>query len=118
LKFSFRADIFQRHHLWPTGFWPNGFWITVFGVWFVFLSGLLTPFLGTPGIIQALRLRHTLETKQALVSLHEDELLRLQSRIGQLQKSPVAQQVEIRRVLGYAAPNELIFDFTSQPSSL
>ncbi len=118
MKFSFGADFLQRRHFWPTGFWPNGFWMTAFGIWFVFLSGLLTPFLGTPGVIQALRLRHTLETKQALVSLHEDELLRLQSRISQLQKSPVAQQVEIRRVLGYAAPNELIFDFATQTSSL
>ncbi len=90
----------------------------MFALWLIFLSGALTPFLGTPGAIQALRLRHILNTKQALVSQREDELIQLQQQIAQLEKSRVAQQFEIRRVLGYAAPNELIFDFSNQTSNL
>ncbi|MDR3608738.1 MAG: hypothetical protein P4M08_15345 [Oligoflexia bacterium] len=90
---------------------PRHFWFATFGLWLFFLSGVLTPFFGTPGAIQALRLRHILETKQEQIAQHEDELLRLQTEADRLEKSRVAQQIEIRRVLGYAAPNELIFDF-------
>ncbi len=97
---------------------PQHFWIGLFTLWMVFLSGALTPFVGTPGAIQALRLRSVLNSKQELASRHEDELIKLQQQISLLEKSQVAQQLEIRRILGYAAPNELIFDFSTQTSSL
>jgi hypothetical protein len=99
-------------------FQPVHLWALLFGLWVLFLSGTLTSFLGTPGAIQAIRLRLTLAGKQEQLTRAEDELLGLQEVAEHLEKSRPVQQREIRHVLGYAAPDELIFDFTTDPSTL
>lgn len=92
---------------------PGKVWASCFSLWALFLSGVFANFVGSPGVIQAIRLKSLLETKQLQVTKLQDELKRLQTEAVQLEKSKVVQQREIRRVLGYAAPEEIIFDFNN-----
>lgn len=92
---------------------PKRLWGFIFAVWGVFLSGVLAGMVGSPGAIQALRLKSLLEAKQDQISQIEGEVHALEAEAGRLEKSRVAQEREIRRTLGYAAPDEIIFDFAS-----
>lgn len=83
----------------------------------MFLSGILTPFFKAPGLVQLLNLRQLSDERRDEVGRYETELLQLQEEAALLEKNPVVQKSEIRRVLGYAAPGDLIFDFTSQPDA-
>ena len=78
----------------------------------ILLSGVLSSFLGSPGIYQAIQLQEILNSKQSQFDHAENDLMSLQEDSVLLEKSKIMQQREIRRILGYAAPNELIFDFT------
>lgn len=96
---------------------PNQLWLGFFGLWIFFLSGVLTPLVGTPGILQALRLKDLLDAKQKQITFHQEELAKLENESQLLEKNHVVQQREIRKVLGYAAKDELIFDFSSRGDS-
>jgi cell division protein FtsB len=91
---------------------PTKLWLSIFSLWTVILSGATATWTGPPGFIQAIRLRSLLSTKQLKVSGLQDEVQKLMLESHQLEKSKVAQQREIRKVLGYAAADEIIFDFT------
>ncbi len=84
-------------------------WLAVFGVWALFLSGAL----GYPGVIQAVRLHALLDDKQREVEEIEAEIQRFEKDRERLEKNRVAQEREVRKVLGYAAPDEIIFDFAA-----
>ncbi len=86
----------------------------LFGLWLVFLSGGLVKVLGTPGALQAYRLNSLLEIKQAELIKMQVELKRLQAEAIELESNPYVQLREIRKVLGYAAKDELIFDFSTR----
>jgi hypothetical protein len=92
---------------------PGKAWLGIFGLWGLFLSGATADTVGTPGVLQALHMTHLLRAKQARVAEIEEAVLTLQNESLLLEKSGIAQQREIRRVLGYAAPDEMIFDFSS-----
>lgn len=92
---------------------PHQLWIGFFGVWLMLLSGVLSSFLGSPGWLQAYRLNNLLELKKAQLSKAQEDLKKLQFDTHRLETSRIAQEREIRRVLGYAGPDELIFDFRS-----
>jgi cell division protein FtsB len=92
---------------------PNRLWFSIFGVWFILLSGLLAHWGGSPGVLQAFRLSSLLSVKQQKVQELEAEVAQLEEESTRLEKSRVAQEREIRRTLGYAAQDELIFDFSS-----
>lgn len=96
---------------------PHPFWIGLFGLWTVFLSGVLTPVFRDPGVIQLMRLRQLADEKRDQISRYETELLQLQEDAALLEKNRLVQQREIRKVLGYAAPGDLIFDFTPENDS-
>ena len=87
-------------------------WIAVFVLWLIFLSGGLAKFFGSPGIIQAIRLQGLLQEKQKLSVEAEAELSRLKIEAALLETHAITQEKEIRKTLGYAAPDEMIFDFT------
>ena len=91
---------------------PHRVWLAIFGIW----AFLLTGFISGPGIIQAVRLQSLLSAKQTEVARLQADTQQLRQESENLQKNPAAQEREIRRVLGYAAPDELIFDFGSQNS--
>ncbi len=88
-------------------------WITLFGLWLLLLSGLLVNFIGSPGILQAIRLRNLLQSKTEQLHSMRQELEKTKSESHELETSRSAQIREIRRVLSYAAPDELVFDFSS-----
>jgi cell division protein FtsB len=56
------------------------------------------------------------QKKQQLISLNS-EMKRLQFEVSKLEHNRVAQEKEIRRTLGYAATDEIIFDFVSSDLS-
>lgn len=92
---------------------PAKIWTLIFALWVVFLSGAFASVVGSPGVIQARGLRNLLSAKQLQVTQLEKEIEQLESERKLLEKSSIAQEREIRRVLGYAAPDELIFDFSA-----
>lgn len=92
---------------------PHKLWSFLFALWGLFLSGVFASFVGSPGVIQAVRLKSLLESKRAQVTKLQADLHKLQAESSMLEHSKVAQQREIRRVLGYTAPDEIIFDFTN-----
>lgn len=89
----------------------NRRWLFFFGLWLLFLSGLLANFVGSPGIVQSVRLNSLLAAKKQQVAHAQEELQKLQKEATRLEVSRVAQEKEIRKVLGYAASDEIIFDF-------
>jgi cell division protein FtsB len=97
---------------------PPKAWACVFAVWAVLLSGVAAQFVGSPGVIQAVRLKNLLASQQADLESEWKEVTRLQDEARYLEKSKVVQQREIRRVLGYAASDEIIFDFTGSDVAL
>lgn len=90
---------------------PHKLWLGIFGVWAFVLTGALAGVLGSPGAIQAIRLQNLLHAKVSQLDQLQTQLNELQAQAEGLEKSAIVQQREIRRVLGYAAPDELIFDF-------
>ena len=85
----------------------------LFVVWGAVLSGLFEQTFSSPGVLQALELKGLLEQKQAQVANLEGELRGLEDQIRLLEKNDIAIEREIRRTLGYAAADELVFDFTA-----
>ena len=91
---------------------PRKLWFWLFATWSLLLSGLLSGWIGSPGVLQAVRLSSLLDAKQDQIAKLEAEIERLETERARLHKSPLAQEREIRRVLGYAAQDEIIFDFS------
>ena len=92
---------------------PGRFWMACFAVWFLLLTGAFNRWTGGPGFIQWFKISRLLSAKQAKLAKIESAVLDLSSEQVRLEKSPVAQRREIRRVLGYLGQNELLFDFSS-----
>lgn len=97
---------------------PHRFWLGVFGLWLILLSGVLTSWTGVPGLLQWRRLETLLSQRQTQLQTIEREVLALSAEQVVLQRSTAAQQREIRRVLGYVRPDEMVFDFSSPEVSL
>lgn len=76
------------------------------------LSGVVSQWIGAPGVIQLFKLKNYQDQRQTQLTEAEAEIARLTFDVERLETSRTAQLHEIRKVLGYAAPNELIFDFT------
>jgi hypothetical protein len=90
---------------------PTRLWLGVFGVWLLFLSGLLTPLTGSPGVGQLVRLSGLLDLKRQELTRSEDDLHSLQVQAEGLENSPAVQEDAIRRVLGWVAKDEFVFEF-------
>jgi len=93
---------------------PLRLWLGIFTLWLVFLSGVLASYVGSPGILQFFQLQRLKEARQTNADQLQAQLRRIEADSDRLEKSPVAQHREIRRILGYAAPDELIFDFSAE----
>ena len=96
-----------------TSSFRHGVWAALIAIWLLLLSGWFHQSLGTPGIHQALTLNRLLARKRQEVKKMEAHLLSLEEHTKALKKNRWLQEEEIRRVLGYVAPNELIFNFVS-----
>lgn len=89
------------------------FWGVVFLLWLGFLSGGLSRFGGSPGILQAIRMKQLLVAKQERLKQLSEQVEKLRVEAQKLETDRNTQIREIRRVLGYTAPDEIIFDFRS-----
>ena len=94
---------------------PLRVWTLLVFAWLSILSGVFFSYgFGPPGIRQWMRLRSGIAQKQAELARADAESTALEEECTKLEKSRVHQEKEIRRVLGYAASDELIFDFSSE----
>ncbi len=94
-----------------SGLRSHQFWFLVFGVWLLLLSGVLSSLIRTPGVLQVFQLSRLLDKKQKELFQLEEALHQTQEEIRLLEKNKAAQRREIRKTLGYVAPDEWIFDF-------
>jgi cell division protein FtsB len=86
-------------------------WVLLFVIWGLFLSGGLSNWVGSPGLIQALELKKHKEKKLLEYESLKKEIAELRIHIQLLESDKKTQLREIRRVLSYIGPDELIFDF-------
>ena len=86
-------------------------WVLVFFLWTLFLSGIPAQLIGSPGILQASRLDSLRSEKTIQLSDAENEVKKLKTEAELLEKNKHFQLREIRKTLGYAASDELIFEF-------
>lgn len=94
-------------------------WIGVFVLWAVGLSGiphdlgrkLGLSFLRAPGLVQYLRLQAQVsQSERDLQAVRDAAAAALQWNRA-LESDPKAQEREARRILGWVAPDEIVFEF-------
>lgn len=99
--------------------WVTRGWIAAFGIWLLVLSGM--PALWTeagrrgagvfpPGMIQAMRLHRHVLGLQLQLKQEETKLLTLDRTHRLMEQSPIRQEREIRRALGYVGPHEWVVE--------
>src|SRR3989338_2942540 len=88
-------------------------WISLLSLWGVFLSGVLSDLTSSPGMLQSWKLRSLLRSRQTELASLESETVRMDQERRKFEENSIVQEREIRRVLGYAAKDELIFDFST-----
>lgn len=88
-------------------------WWLIFGCWAILLSGALAGIGGSPGVIQAVQLDRLLQAREEQAHVLEREVQELDEERLRLLKNRAAQEREVRRVLGYVASDELIFEFSA-----
>lgn len=95
---------------------PNRLWMAIFGFWLLILTGVFNGLTGSPGLIQRLKLQSLLVSKQEQQALLEQETVRFEQEVVLLERDRLTQEKEVRRVLGYAGKDEIIFDFSTSTS--
>ena len=89
----------------------NRIWLGFFIFWFLLLTGLFETWMKTPGLKQWVELHNLLSEKKQEIATIEAESARLKDTEHQLESNPVAQEREIRKVLGFVDQNEMVFEF-------
>ena len=91
----------------------------ILAVWLLFISGVFADHVGSPGILQSVRIHRLLDMKKDRLATAEADLEHLRNDQKNLEKNPFVQEREIRRVLGYVASDEMVFDFNqNNPNGL
>lgn len=113
------SAVFSRLRvIWKFEWTPNRVWFAVFGFWLFMLSGITQHAgLGSPGMLQYLRLNALLEDRHAQAAEIDAEIVRLDEESVSLEKSRTVQEREIRKTMGYVGENEMIFDFSLSSSA-
>jgi hypothetical protein len=86
-------------------------WLLFFGVWLLLITGLLDFWLKSPGLKQWHQVESALKDRRQEIADVEARTELLTNIAHQLEFNPVAQEREIRKVLGYLGENELVFEF-------
>jgi hypothetical protein len=86
-------------------------WLLFFGVWLVLITGLLDFWMKSPGLKQWYQVENTLKDRRQEIVDIEARTDLLNNIAHQLEFNSVAQEREIRKVLGYLGENELVFEF-------
>ncbi len=88
-------------------------WLGFFGIWILILLGVPHFMTGAPGLFQYFQMGRAIDQRKSQLKELESQRDRLERENLALSTNPYVQQREIRRVLGYARPGELIFDFST-----
>jgi cell division protein FtsB len=85
-------------------------WMGFFGIWLLLVSGLLDFWIKSPGLKQWLQVELLVHKKQQEIAEIEAKSENYKNIIRQLETNPVAQEREIRKVLGYLGEQEVVFE--------
>ena len=86
-------------------------WLVFFGVWLLLLTGFLDFWVQSPGIKQWYRVASNLNERRQEIDLIESRSTYLHHVARELDSNSVAQEREIRKVLGYLGEQEAVFEF-------
>lgn len=87
-------------------------WFGFFGIWLVLVSGLLEFWLKSPGLKQWLEVELLVQKRRQEIVEIEAKSESFKSVVRQLENNPIAQEREIRKVLGYLGNQEIVFEIT------
>ena len=87
-------------------------WAIFFAVWLILLTGLLDAWLQTPGLKQWYKVEAALRGRRQEIAAIEAKTELMKETAKQLDANGVAQEREIRRVLGYLGEHEVVFEFS------
>ncbi len=90
----------------------NRVWLSFFGIWLLLLSGILDFWIQSPGAKQWYRVSSMLRERRREIETVEARSAYLNQVARELQSNPVAQEREIRKVLGYLNDQEAVFEFS------
>ncbi len=96
---------------------PTFVWLAFFAIWGIFLLGVFSKFTGTPGVIQKVELLSLLNSKKDELEKLKDSIAKMDQTIQEFQSNSHAQEIEVRKVIGFVEKNELVFDFTGYSGS-
>jgi cell division protein FtsB len=99
---SFR---FQPHQI-------RKMWFGFFGIWLILVSGLLDFWIKSPGLKQWAQVELLVRKQRQEIAEVEAKSESFKSTAHQLENNPIAQEREIRKVLGYLGDQEIVFEFT------
>ncbi len=85
-------------------------WFGFFGLWLILVSGLLDFWLDSPGLKQWIQVELQIRKKRQEIVEIETRGDSVRKVIQQLEHNPVAQEREIRKVLGYLGNQEIVFE--------
>lgn len=80
-----------------------------------YLSGILSGWMGSPGIIQVIELKRMQSVRLKDQTNLQSEIDSIKKQMALLEHHRKTQLKEIRRVMTYVAADELIFDFPEAP---
>ncbi len=87
-------------------------WLAIFGIWFVLVSGILDFWIKSPGLKQWLQVELLVRERRQEIAVIEAKSNVFKNVAHQLENNPIAQEREIRKVLGYLGDNEIVFEFS------
>lgn len=90
---------------------PNRLWIGFFTIWLVLLTGVLDFWFHSPGLKQWYQVEANLRIYRQEIAEIEAKTNRELEVAHQLEGNSIAQEREIRKVLGYLGEQELVFEF-------
>lgn len=86
-------------------------WLVFFGFWALVLTGFFEFWFPSPGLKQWYRVNASLQESRQQIDDVEARTKAMLHTASQLQSNSVAQEREIRKVLGYLGQDEVVFEF-------
>lgn len=87
-------------------------WFAFFGIWLVLVSGIFDFWLKSPGLKQWFQVELLVRKRRQEIADIEVKSAQFKNTAHQLETNPVAQEREIRKVLGYLGDQEIVFEIT------
>jgi len=88
----------------------NRLWIAFFAIWCLLLTGVLDFWFQSPGLKQWMKLETSVSHRRQEIADIEAQSAMLNEVARQLDSNSVAQEREIRKVLGYLGDQEVVFE--------